>query len=146
MRARFGIGALLGAVYDKGKDEFKTIARIGSGLSEKRWQEIKKILDKTKVERKPARVDSLINPDVWTEPKYVFTVMADEITKSPMHTANKKNNEPGFALRFPRIHGWIQNRKPDDITTTAEIEKLFKMQKRVKTSSFKVKKEKENKK
>jgi DNA ligase-1 len=72
--------------------------------------------------------------------------MADEITKSPMHTANKKDNEPGFALRFPRIQGWIQNRKYEDITTTTEIEKLFKMQKHVKTNSFKLKKEKENKK
>ncbi len=134
MRVKFGIGALLGCVYDKKKDEFKTIARIGSGLTEVKWVEIRKLLDKIKIDKKPARVDSLIKPDVWIQPKYVFTVMADEITKSPMHTAGKTEKEPGFALRFPRIKGWIRDKKSEDSTSVREIEKLFKMQKRVKKS------------
>jgi DNA ligase-1 len=145
MRARFGIGALLGAVYDKKEDEFKTIARIGSGLTEARWQEIRKLLDKIKVEKKPARVVSLIKADIWTVPKYVFTVRADEITKSPMHTAGKKKNEPGFALRFPRIQGWIRDKKADDSTTVKEVEKLFRMQKHVSTG-FRINKIKKAKK
>ena len=132
-RAKFGLGALLGAVYDKKKDEFKTIARIGSGLTEEKWVEIRKILDKIKIGKKHARVDSLIKADVWCIPKYVFTVNADEITKSPMHTAGKKKNEPGYALRFPRIQGWIRDKKEDDSTTVKEIEKLFRMQKHVST-------------
>ncbi|UZE94317.1 MAG: ATP-dependent DNA ligase [Candidatus Pacearchaeota archaeon] len=136
MRAKFGIGALLGCVYDKKKDMFKTIARIGSGLTEAKWQEIRKLLDKIKIEKKPVRVDSLTKPDVWTQPKYVFTVMADEITKSPMHTAGKTKDKPGYALRFPRIKSWIRDKKPEDSTSVKEIEKMFKMQKRVKTIRF----------
>lgn len=58
MRAQFGIGALLGAVYDAKSDSFKTIAKIGSGLSEEKWVEIRKLLDKVKIDHKPARVDS----------------------------------------------------------------------------------------
>jgi DNA ligase-1 len=131
MRAEFGIGALLGAVYDEKSDTFKSIAKIGSGLSEEKWVEIRKLLDKAKTEKRPARVDSLLQPDVWTAPKYVFTVMADEITKSPLHTCAKKGDEPGLALRFPRIQGWIRDKKPEDATSVKEIEKLFKMQKRV---------------
>lgn len=136
LRAKFGIGALLGAVYDKNADMFKTIAKIGSGLSEAKWLEIRKLLDKIKVDKKPARVDSLIKPDVWTQPHHVFTVMADEITKSPLHTAGKTKKEPGFALRFPRIQGWIRDKKADDATSVKEIEKMFKMQKHVKTQTF----------
>jgi len=131
MRAKFGIGALLGAVYDEKSDTFRTIAKIGSGLTEEKWVEIRKILDKIKTDKKPARVDSLIVPDVWASPKHVFTVMADEITKSPLHTAGKKGSEPGLALRFPRIQGWIRDKKPEDATSVNEVEKMFKMQKRV---------------
>jgi DNA ligase-1 len=130
-RAKFGIGALLAAVYDEKSDTFKTICKIGSGLSEEKWVEARKLLDKIKVNKRPARVDSLIEPDVWVEPKYVFTVMADEITLSPLHTAGKTAEKPGFALRFPRIQGWIRDKKPEDATTVKEIESLFKMQKRV---------------
>ncbi|MCX8194063.1 MAG: ATP-dependent DNA ligase [Candidatus Pacearchaeota archaeon] len=136
LRAEFGIGALLGAVYDEKEDSFKTICKIGSGLSEEKWVEIRKLLDKIKLEHKPARVDSEIVPDVWTQPKYVFTVMADEITLSPLHTAGKTKEKTGFALRFPRIQGWIRDKKPEDATTVKEIEKLFKMQKRVEAETF----------
>ncbi|OYT37981.1 DNA ligase [Candidatus Pacearchaeota archaeon ex4484_31] len=134
LRARLGIGALLACVYDDEEDTFKTIAKVGSGLSEENWIKLRELLDKTKVSKKPARVDSLIKPDVWTEPKYVFTVMADEITHSPVHTAGRKGNKPGFALRFPRIQGWIRDKKPEDATTVKEITEMFEMQKRVKES------------
>ncbi len=135
MRAKFGIGSLLGCVYDKKSDSFKTIARIGSGLTEENWVKIRKELDKIKIEKKHARVDSFINVDVWAEPKIVFTVMADEITKSPVHTACKTEKQLGYALRFPRIQGWIrQDKKAEDATTTEEIEKIFGMQKKVKAA------------
>jgi DNA ligase-1 len=135
MRAKFGIGALLGAVYDEKSDSFKSIAKIGSGLSEEKWVEIRKILDKNKADKKPARVDSLISADVWTIPRHVFTVRADEITKSPMHTAGREG-DVGFALRFPRIEGWIRDKKAEDATSVKEIKEMFKMQKKVKAMSF----------
>jgi len=135
MRAKFGIGALLGAVYDEKSDTFKSIAKIGSGLSEEKWVEVRKLLDKNKIEKKPARVDSILSADVWTNPKYVFTVMADEITKSPIHTAGSRDGV-GFALRFPRIQGWVRDKKAEDATSVKEIEEMFKMQKKVKAVSF----------
>ncbi len=137
MRAKFGIGALLGAVYDEKSDTFKSIARIGSGLSEENWVEARKILDKEKAAHKPARVDSIITPDVWTTPKHVFTVLADEITQSPMHTAGKTETKPGFALRFPRIQGWIRaDKKPEDATSVKEVQEMFDQQRKVKAKSF----------
>ena len=126
---------MLGGVYDEKSDSFKTIAKIGSGLTEEKWVEIRKLLDKIKADKKPARVDSLMNVDVWTAPKYVFTVRADEITKSPMHTAAREN-EIGLALRFPRVQGWIRDKKAEDCTSVKEVKDMFKMQKKVKAVSF----------
>lgn len=132
MRTVFGIGAVLGAVYDEKEDVFKTIAKVGSGFSEDNWVKLRKELDKISVKHKPARVDSLIIPDVWVEPKYVITVKADEITLSPNHTAGKHGDEPGFALRFPRAQGFIrEDKKAEDANTVKEIEEMFKMQKHV---------------
>jgi DNA ligase-1 len=132
MRAKLGIGALLGAVYDPDSDTFKTVAKIGSGLAEEEWVRLREMLDAIRVEHRPARVDSLLEPDVWVEPRYVLTVLADEITRSPVHTCGRADEEPGYALRFPRVVGWIREDKgPEDATTVKEILSMFQMQKRV---------------
>lgn len=132
MRTQFGFGGFLGAVYDKEEDVFKTVTKVGSGFSEDNMKKLKQLLEEIKVSRKPARVDSLLEPDVWVTPKYVATVRADEITESPMHTAGmKKGKETGYALRFPRMIGWLRlDRNPEDATTVKEIEEMFKEQKR----------------
>ena len=133
MRTKFGIGALLGAVYDEKSDTFKSIARIGSGLTEDDWVNIRKLLDENKTDKVPKRVDSGVTADVWTTPKYVLTVLADEITLSPMHAAGRSEGKPGFALRFPRVKGWIrEDKKAEDATSVKEIAEMFKMQKKVK--------------
>ena len=130
-RAAFGIGSLLGAVYDKKEERFKTVAKIGSGLSEEEWVEMKKRLDKIKIQNKPKDLDALLVPDIWVEPKYVVEVMADEITKSPVHTCGKTDGS-GYALRFPRVLHFREDRKPEDATTVNEILKMYKMQRKAK--------------
>jgi DNA ligase 1 len=131
MRARLGIGALLAAVYDAKTDTFQTIAKIGSGPSEEQWMKLRELLDKTKVSAKPARVDSRLRPDVWVEPKYVITVLADEITRSPVHTCAHDEECVGLALRFPRLVGFIrEDKSPEDATTVEEIKEMFAIQKR----------------
>jgi DNA ligase 1 len=92
-----------------------------------------KEIERVSMAHRPARVDSLIEPDVWVEPHYVFTVLAEEITRSPVHTCGKKGAEPGYALRFPRIAGWVRaDKRPEDATTVHEIRTLHGMQRRVK--------------
>jgi DNA ligase-1 len=131
IRAKFGFGGFLGAVYDEKEDMFKTITKCGSGFSEEQMVKLRELLEKIKVKSKPARVDSLLEPHVWTEPKYVVSIMADEITESPMHTAGRKR-DTGYALRFPRMVNWIrEDKKPEDATTVEEIVKMYKQQKRV---------------
>ena len=130
IRAEFKFGGLLCAVYDEKEDMFKTLAKVGSGFSEEMMQKLKTELDKIAVKHKPARVDSLIEPDFWVQPKYVITVRADEITESPMHTAGRKDDK-GYALRFPRMVGDLRtDKKPEDATSVSEIIKMYKMQRR----------------
>jgi DNA ligase-1 len=127
-RIEFGAGALLVGVYDKEKDEFVSISRIGTGLSDEEWREIHKRADKIKVDHKPARVNSTIEPSVWIEPKIVIEVLADEITRSPLHTAGKTETEPGFALRFPRLVSFRNDKKAEEATNVDEIRRLFSIQ------------------
>lgn len=130
-RTRFGIGSLLGAVYDDATDTFKSIGKIGSGLSDENWIRMRELLDTEKVDHKPARVDSRLVPEVWVEPKFVVTVLADEITRSPIHTAALDEQGRGLALRFPRVVGFIRDDKsPEDATTTKEVAEMFAQQRR----------------
>ncbi len=132
-RAAFGIGAVLATVYDPNTDTFKTVSRIGSGFSEKDWVCLRKVLDFNASNSIPPRVVSTLTPDVWVHPHTVITVMADEITRSAMHTCGKDANGIGYALRFPRAQGFIRNDKnPEDTTTVAEIVRMSENQKLIK--------------
>lgn len=138
-RTEFGFGGLLAATYNQKKDIFETITRIGTGFSEKQMEMFSTTLKKIKKDKKPARVDAIVEPHFWVEPKYVVTVRADEITKSPMHTCGRESDSPdatGYALRFPRLvsDGIREDKSPEDATTTKEITEMYKMQKKVKVA------------
>ncbi len=126
-RARFGIGSLLAAVYDPEHDRFRTVARIGSGLTDEEWVHTREMLDAIAVEEKPKRVDSEMEPDVWVEPRYVVEIIAGEITRSPRHTCGKVGKEPGYALRFPRVSRFRFDRRAEDATTEREILEMYRM-------------------
>lgn len=125
-RAHFGIGALLGGVYNKSSDEFQTIAKIGTGLTDQEWKDMKKVCDEIRVEKKPVAVSCAhtLYPDVWVHPRIVCQVRADEITVSPVHTAGKKDSA-GYALRFPRFMQIRTDKGPYEATTVVEIERLY---------------------
>jgi DNA ligase 1 len=128
-RAEFGAGALLAGVYDSDKDEFVTITKLGTGLSDEGWRELHKRLARLEVAEKPARVNSILVPDAWLEPALVVEVLADEITPSPRHTAGMTGDQPGFALRFPRIISFrTEDKKPEDATSVREIREMFEQQ------------------
>ncbi len=131
-RAKLGIGGILVAVYEPSTDTFKTISKVGSGFTEEEWVRLKEMLDKIRLDHRHPRVDSLMDVDVWVEPRYVITVNADEITRSPLHTAGRTLEDPGYALRFPRAVGFIrEDKKPEDANTVEEIIRLYQIQKRV---------------
>ena len=127
-RAALGIGSLLAAAYDPGHDRFRTVAKIGSGLSEAAWKDLRLRLDQRACRSRPGRVESLIEPDVWVEPTIVVEVLADEITRSPSHTCGKTGDGPGYALRFPRMLGIREDRAPADATSEREVLDLYRQQ------------------
>lgn len=121
-RAGFGIGAFLVGVR-KG-EQFLTISKIGTGLSDEQWREMRMRSERWEVGAQPKqyKVDKNLFPDVWLNPGIVVEIQADNITKSPIHTAK-------YALRFPRLVQFRDDRSPNDATTLAEAEKLYKLQK-----------------
>ena len=128
-RASLGAGALLVGVYDKKQDMFVTVTKIGTGLTDEEWRSIRERTKGLVVDHKPARVSSLIEPSVWLEPEIVIEVLADEITRSPIHTAGKVGDEPGYALRFPRLIAFRdKDKKPEDATTVEELIEMYESQ------------------
>jgi DNA ligase 1 len=128
-RAAFGVGALLVAAYDPERDVFPTVTKIGTGLSDAQWREVRERCEPYISERKSARVESNIEPSVWVEPQVVIEVLADEITRSPVHPTGVDEGDQGYALRFPRLVGFRQeDKKPEDVTTVAEIVELYDQQ------------------
>lgn len=116
-RAKFGIGAFLVGV--KGNGNILTVAKIGTGLTDEQWRELRRRLElRVRVEKPAAyRVDKSLIADVWVDPEVVVEVVADEITKSPVHAA-------GWALRFPRLKTFRDDKGVEGITTVTELERI----------------------
>ena len=142
-RTGFGIGAFLIGVYDESSDKFLTIAKVGTGLTDEEWKELAIRGQKLKSKEKPAlyEVDKWLEPDVWITPDVVVEIRADELTRSPIHTAGRvmkasKSGSSfdvdvaGYALRFPRLERFRDDKKPTDATTLKEVEEIFKLQKK----------------
>lgn len=113
-RASFGIGAFLVGVVDG--EDILTIAKIGTGITEAQLGELKRRLDKNKVSIMPKRykVNKMLAPDVWVEPRLVVEIAADELTKSPIHTAK-------LALRFPRLIRIREDKGLEEVTAVSEL-------------------------
>lgn len=119
-RNDFGIGAFLVGLYNPSDDTFKTVAKIGTGVTDEGWRELKIKCDAIKVKTKPARVTvpTALTPHTWVEPKIVVAIRADMVTESPMHSS-------GYSLRFPRLMAF-REKLPEDANTIKDVAKLFK--------------------
>lgn len=134
-RAQFGIGAFLVGVYNNKTDMFETVAKVGTGLKDADWKDLKKRCDALQVAHKPHTVlcaTSLV-PSVWVYPEIVCVIRADEITLSPVHTAGKTTSHLGYGLRFPRFMGYSVDKKATQATTVHELLTLIKHQKHINT-------------
>lgn len=120
-RTEFGMGAFLVGVRDEKNDRFVTVAKIGTGLTDEEWRFLKIKSQISKLKDKPTNyfVDKAMNCDVWISPAIVVEIKADEITKSPTHTA-------GLALRFPRLEKFRDDKKPEDVTTLEELQHIIR--------------------
>lgn len=120
-RANFGIGGFLCGIWDKDEQTFTTLTKVGTGLKDEEWIDLKERCDKIKLKTQPknVKVDKTLIPDVWIEPKIVVELGGDEISTSPTHTS-------GFALRFPRFIRYRTDKSPTDTTSPQEIKAMQK--------------------
>lgn len=136
-RAQFGIGALLAGVYDPEKDTYYSIGKVGSGMTEAMLEIIQKDLSDIIISEKPENyvVDNSLFPEVWVQPRIVMEIIADEITRSPNHTAargisaNVPKDKPdrGLSIRFPRIKIWKRDKVYPN--TVEEIVRMYELRK-----------------
>jgi DNA ligase-1 len=72
-------------------------------------------------------------------PTIVVEIKADEITRSPVHTAGRKLKPTktgqamavdvaGLALRFPRLERFREDKSPADVTSLEELETMYQKQ------------------
>jgi len=122
-RTQFGLGTLLVGVRDANSDSYKTVAKIGTGVSEEQLVSLKKMCDENAVQSMPSEyvIPKAVLPDVLVTPKIVVEIAADEVTNSPLHTA-------GQALRFPRLIKVRSDKNPGQATTITELEMLKQLQ------------------
>jgi len=119
-RSQFGIGAFLVGIYDDKQDRYLTVSKIGTGLTDKQWRQLYQRCQKLKVTKQPTeyRVPRELSCDFWVKPSLVVEILSDEMTKSPLHTS-------GYALRFPRLISFRDDKKPQQATTLAELKQIF---------------------
>lgn len=117
-RTGFGIGAFLIGVRGE-DDKILTLTKVGTGLSDEQWRELKERCSRVVVMEKPEdyEVAKVLVPDVWVDPQIVVEVAGDELTKSPNHTA-------GLALRFPRLVRFRDDKSVSQITTKKELAEI----------------------
>lgn len=129
-RAGLGIGAFLVGVYNKEQDCFESVAKVGTGMTDIEFIDLKLRCDKVAVASKVSNVNvaKSLYPDVWTNPEIVCEIRADDITQSPLHTAGRTDDSLGFALRFPRFVQYRIDKSASDTTNTKELAHLFEIQ------------------
>jgi DNA ligase-1 len=123
-------GALLGAVYDPEEDMYRTICKVGSGLTDEDLAALPDMLKPYAHEGKHPMVDSLMEADMWFSPGLVIEVLGDELTLSPIHTAgfDVLREKSGVAVRFPRFIRWREDKSPEDATQVSEVINLYNAQ------------------
>lgn len=117
-RSAFGIGAFLVGVLDH--DRWLTVAKIGTGLSDDQFKELRERCEALKTSEMPNtfEVAKELYPDVWARPELVVEIAADEITTSPLHSA-------GLALRFPRLVRMRTDKSAEQATTIREVKEIM---------------------
>jgi len=124
-RVSFGAGAFLVGIRKKEKsEEIVTISKIGTGLTDEQWRELKNRSNKLTAKSKQSNyeVNKNLEADIWLKPELVVEIQADNVTVSTLHTA-------GLALRFPRLVRFRDDKTVRQVTTLREAQKLYKMQK-----------------
>ncbi|HLE76054.1 MAG TPA: ATP-dependent DNA ligase [Candidatus Bathyarchaeia archaeon] len=124
-------GALLLAAYNQETDTFETVTKCGTGFTDKDLANLPEMLRKHVIPRRHSRVQSMLEADVWFEPKVVLEILGAEVTLSPIHTCamDSIRKGSGLAIRFPRFTGnYRVDKAAEDATTSAEVVEMYRGQ------------------
>lgn len=121
------IGTLLMAAYNSEKDVFETVCKVGTGFKDEDLDKMHDLLKPYIADKRPARVVSNIEPDIWVYPTLVAEIIGAELTLSPVHTCayGKVKVDAGISIRFPRFIRWRSDKSPEDATTTEELVEMY---------------------
>ena len=103
------IGSYLIALQDY--DGLKTLAHVGTGLSDDDLARLTKLMEEYKISEKGTRIT--------VHPKIIFEIAYSEIVKSPEY-------EAGYSLRFPVVKRIRTDKGLADIDTVERLESMFK--------------------
>ena len=86
------------------------VAKAYSGLTDQEIQEVDRFVRKNTLDRfGPVRV---------VEPNQVFEIAFENVQKSSRHKS-------GLAVRFPRIHRWRKDKKPEEANRLEDLAALI---------------------
>lgn len=94
----------------KSGDKFLNVGKAYSGLTDVEIRELTRILRAATIER--------YGHVLLVRPEIVLEVAFDGIQKSPRHKS-------GYALRFPRIVRWRQDKTPEESDTVERVKELY---------------------
>jgi len=95
----------------RGAQGFLNVGKAYSGLTDEEIRVLTRRLKELVTDRFGSRV-------LVVKPEIVLEVAFDGVQRSPRHKS-------GYALRFPRIVRWRQDKRPEDCDTLAAVEELY---------------------
>jgi DNA ligase 1 len=96
----------------KDGDKLVTFTKAYSGLTDKEFAEVDNFVKRNSLEK--------FGPVRTVKPELVFEIAFEGIAASARHKS-------GVALRFPRINRWRKDKKPDEINTLEDLQKMLEL-------------------
>ncbi|KAL2315146.1 DNA ligase [Schizosaccharomyces pombe] len=127
-------GAFLLGCYDPDTETVQSICKLGTGFSEEHletfYNQLKDIVISKKKDFYAHSDVPAHQPDVWFEPKYLWEVLAADLSLSPVYKAaiGYVQEDKGISLRFPRFIRIREDKSWEDATTSEQVSEFYRSQ------------------